>query len=372
VHPKKADQPEKANQATSPQKQEGKSKKKQEKAHVSGRTGGIWRPIFAGRCQPPPASPSRPANPGTPPTPPTPPLPQLIMTVSGRGPEGVAADGNDAAKIDLFYDSDDGSPTPRDIRVWLHWEGGTISEQPLTIRAGTFQVQALWTSPAPVVGTVNIQAFPESLVRADTKAVQVKFVRPPLGLRLKGPTRMSFVEVAEFSVEFIARDGATIVNPSDRDLAFTAEDTSGRLDPRQVHMSAGALQVTTSFVPKTFWGTASILASTDGYRSFEHQVTITYLPCLLLALLGGVLGGFMRYLRSQGVWYLRLLVGVVLGALAVLVFVIGVVQSDLTFFPQVIKNNLLSVPVAAFIAGWAGLELLDSIAPFAKAFTGAK
>jgi hypothetical protein len=366
VRPKAVDKVEKAKQDAPTEERAPEPRKKPRKSGTPHPTTGWGRWHAAGACQQAASKPAE-SRPSPPPR-----LPQLIMTVSGRGPEGVAADGKDAAKVDVFYDADDGAAAPRDIRVWFHWEGGTIEPQPLVIKAGTFQAQAQWTSPSPVVGTVNIEDFPEAIVTSDRKPVQVKFVRPILGLKMRGPERLSFIEVGEFSVEFMAADGTAIVNPNDRTLAFTSGDTQGRLNPKEVRMSAGALQATTSFTPTSFGGIASILASTDGYRPYEHRVIITYWSCVLLALVGGALGGLMRFFRSQGTWYLRLLNGVVLGSFAVLVFVVGVVQGDLSFFPTVIKNNLLSVPVAAFIAGWAGLELLDSIAPFARGFTGAK
>jgi len=360
VKPEKADDDKPKSAPAKPAKA---ARKKVKKPRRAGPSGSLPRHARRAACQPASTAPVPPpaaAAAGRAETA----APELHVMVSGRDLDGTFADGIESAKIDVFYVTADGSNAPVPIKVWFAWRGGEVKPQPLVIEKGNSQAQAEWSARAPVLGTVQVSAVSPALkvfIDSDTK---VRFVTPVKGLQMSGPTRLAFVEAGNLSVNFEGPDGTVVNNQEARDVAFSGESSAVRIDPEKVRMSPGDIQASISVAPKSFWGKAVIKASTGCYRPITHTVEITWLGCLLLTLVGGALGGVMRYLLSKGVVYLRLLVGVVMGSVAVLGFVTGIVQSDAAWFPAVIKHSLLSVPLAAFLGGWFGLELLDR-APFA-------
>jgi hypothetical protein len=283
---------------------------------------------------------------------------ELHVSVLGRDLDGIFADGKEAARINVIYFAPDGSAAPRPITIWFAWQGGEVKPQPLVIQAGKTTAEAEWTSHAPVKGSLKLSVSPKHDVIFDTGST-VSFVQPAARLAFSNPPdSLNFVEVATLNVMFLDANGSAMRNQTERFLAFAVGDTIVVPKPDKVPMPVGAIQAPTELSPNRFWGESTIEAFTDGYPPATHKIRVTWLGGLLLALIGGALGGLMRYVRSGGRVYVRVAVGVVMGTLAVLGFVAGIVHGPVPF-PDLAKHSLLSVPVAALLGGWLGLALLD-------------
>lgn len=117
------------------------------------------------------------------------------------------------------------------------------------------------------------------------------------------------------------------------------------------------MEVHADVMPKAFSGTATIRAAALGFAPRTKTVRITWLGVLVLCVAGGALGGLLRFFASRGTLWKRLAVGLVIGALGVLGYVDGLLGTK----SLPLLHNLVAVPVAALVAGWLGLTVLDKI-----------
>jgi hypothetical protein len=279
----------------------------------------------------------------------------IDLQVSARDIGGVFADGSEAAKIDVFYVTPDGSDAPSDVKVWFHWEGGEVSPQPLVIKKGQSSAEARWTSRAVLTGTLAIDGVsPQHDVKNAGAVVQVKFVQPVQSFKMDLPPTLTLIEIGRLSAHFEDINGH-FINPGFTQFSFTPGSALVAVDPPEPKLEPGAVEVHADILPKAFSGTATIRAAALGFAPQTQTVRITWLGVFALCVVAGALGGLLRFFASRGTLWKRLVVGLVIGMLAVLGYVDGLLGTK----SLPLLHNLVAVPVTALLAGWAGLSLLD-------------
>ena len=219
-------------------------------------------------------------------------------------------------------------------------------------------LKARWTAQAAVEGTLSIAAIsPVHPTKAESAPIKVRFVQPVKDFKMTGPPVLSLIDIGELTAYFEDFNGR-VINPGlAQTVSFSPDSALIAVDPLQRQLQPGDVDVRTTLTPKAFSGIATIRASTLGFEPQTYTVRITWLGVILWCVVGGMLGGFMRFLRSRGTLWKRLIVGLVVGTLGVLLYVYG-------FLPATssrVLHNLIAVPVAALLAGWLGLELLDKV-----------
>ena len=289
----------------------------------------------------------------------------IDMQVSARDIGGVFADGNEAAKIDVFYVTPDGSDAPTDVKIWFHWEGGEVSPQPLIIKKGQSAAEAHWTSRAVLEGSLAIEGVsPQHDLKNGASVVKVRFVQPVQSFKLDVPPTLRLIEIGKLSAHFEDVNG-NFINPGFTQFSFTPGSALVAVDPADPKLEPGAVEVHSDVLPKAFSGLATIRAAALGFAPQTKTVRITWLGVFALCVVGGALGGLLRYFASRGTLWKRLTVGLVIGTLGVLGYVDGLLGTK----SLPLLHNLVAVPVTALLAGWLGLSLLDKIDVLA-AFTG--
>jgi hypothetical protein len=129
-----------------------------------------------------------------------------------------------------------------------------------------------------------------------------------------------------------------------------------QLSPLQTVVDAGNFDSSTVLVP-TFFGKSTIQASTPYYEPITLTITITWLGVLLASLLGGLGGGVLAWINSQGKLWARVVTGLLVGLVASWAYVIV----GLPKFQTPFLHNQLSVLFVSLLFGVSGVKGLAAI-----------
>jgi hypothetical protein len=285
-------------------------------------------------------------------------VPQLMLAVAGENDaNNVRADGTAFARVKIFYL---GPALPqKDIQVWLQWSNGKIDHNPIVVDKKTGVGQARWTSqfPIPAASLKVVATNPTNLPFASSKEATIKFSQPIVYIRLiNPPDRITVVDRVNLTGGFYDKADTLLQVESQRQVHFDVNSPILKLDPNQSDVAPGAFQFSTVVSP-TFVGKALIEASTPNYPPASHQVTVTYVGALLLCIAGGILGGFLAFVNSQGKLWIRITTGIVVGLFASWAYVIvGLPKTD-----SAILHNELSVLFISLAAALGGVKALAGV-----------
>jgi hypothetical protein len=288
---------------------------------------------------------------------------QLELTVSGEDANGgTRADGTTCANVTVFYlGADD---LQRDVQIWLSPSNGRLDNNPIVIHKGTAEGTACWTSQYPIpaaslqVAATNPPSFTfVSAAGGDPKRVTHKFTDNIIGIKFVNPPKsITIVDAFNLTARFTDSSGNPIPLTDKREVHFSADSPVLQLTPLQTVVDAGNFDSSTVLVP-TFFGKSTIQASTPYYEPITLTVTITWLGVLLASLLGGLGGGVLAWINSQGKLWARIVTGLLVGLVASWAYVIV----GLPKFQTPFLHNQLSVLFVSLLFGVSGVKGLAAI-----------
>ncbi len=238
--------------------------------------------------------------------------PQILLKVSGENDaQGIRADGKTYARIQVFWMGQ--RPPASNVQVWLTWSNGDLMPNPIVIRKGTISGEAHWTSTSPILDAhvAVVETNPAHVDFVGPKTATVRFAEPILGIDFANP-------------------------------------------PEEI--PPGRSEFSTLLLP-TSLGTSRIEASIAGYKPVMHSVKVSGTATVLLSLIGGVLGGVLAYLNSQGKLWARILSGIIVALVASWAYVfVGLPHTD-----ERILHTQVSVMFVSVLAAFAGVKVLGVI-----------
>jgi hypothetical protein len=283
--------------------------------------------------------------------------PQLMLKVSGENDAtGVRADGIAFARVQIFYMAD--TPPATNIKVWVSPSNGDISANPIIISKNQLMGEAHWTSKSPIAAAklTIVTSDPKVPIAGSTEAT-VTFGAPILGIGfLNPPSKISIVDSATVTAVFFDADGNPVPTGTKRDYRFVSNSPILRLLPDHASVDPGASDFST-VATATFVGESQIEVVSPGYISKPQKVRVTGLVVLLLCVVGGVLGGLLAYINSQGKLWARIVTGVIVGAVASWAYVFV----GLPNIQSVILHTQISVLFVSVLAAFAGVKTLSVI-----------
>jgi hypothetical protein len=288
--------------------------------------------------------------------------PQLVLTVSGEDADGgTRADGTTCATVTVFYlGADD---LLRDVQIWLSPSNGKLDNNPVVIHKGTAQGSACWTSLYPIVSAslqvaaTNPSSFTfVSTGDGDPKRVTHKFTDNIIGIAfVNPPASITIVDAFNLTTQFTGPTGPVPLT-AQREVHFSADSSVVQLSPLQTTVDAGNFDSSTVLVP-TFFGKSTIQASTPYYEPITVNITITWVGVLVASLLGGLGGGVLAWINTQGKLWARILTGLLVGLVASWAYVIV----GLPKFQTPFLHNQLSVLFVSLLFGVSGVKGLALI-----------
>lgn len=282
---------------------------------------------------------------------------KLMLKVSGENDAaGIRADGKAFARVQVFYLGSDPPPSP--VKVWLRWTNGEIDVNPLVIKSDQPVAEARWTSqyaiPAAKVAIAGV--YPKTQFEGPSGAT-VRFAEPILGIDfVNPPDRISIVDSVTLAARFFDPQGYPIQTSTKRSFRFASNTPVLRLSPEHDEVAPGASEFATVVLPISL-GISQVEVSTPGYRPVSHQIKVVGLTVLLLCLVGGIVGGVLAYVNSQGSFWARVLTGVVAAAIVSWAYV----YVGLPNIPAVILHSQLSVLFISLLAGFGGTKAIGAI-----------
>jgi hypothetical protein len=282
--------------------------------------------------------------------------PRLMLRVSGENDaEGIRADGKAFARVQVFH-----IPTmpQSDVKIWLRWTNGDITPNPLVLKKGIPVAEARWTSQDPITAArVSVAVTDPAFEFEGPQEATVRFGEPILGIDfVNPPDSMSIVDTVDLVARFFDSRGAPVETAVQRHYRFASNSPILRLIPEQDEVAPGKSEFSTIALPTSI-GWCNIEVSTPGYKAVSHKIRITGTIALLLCVLGGVLGGTLAYINSQGKLWMRILSGTIVALVATWAYVyVGLPKTN-----TIILHNQLSVLFVAIVSALAGVKGLATI-----------
>ena len=282
--------------------------------------------------------------------------PQLMLKVSGENDaEGIRADGVAFARVQVFYMG--ATPPPNDVKVWVQPSNGDISANPIVISKDQLMGEAHWTSKSPVAAASLTVAgtSPANIPFVGSSEANVAFGAPILGIGLLNPpSKITIVDSVTLTAAFFDAAGNPIPTGTKREYRFVSNSPVLRLQPDHATVDPGAADFSTVAFP-TFVGESQIEVVSPGYISKPQKVKVTGLVVLLLCVVGGVLGGSLAYMNSQGKWWARTMTGIIVGAVASWAYVFV----GLPNIQNMILHTQISVLFVSVLAAFGGVKILS-------------
>ena len=297
---------------------------------------------------------------------PIPATPQLLL-INSTGKEEILSDGKDYARITVYYMDPDGKPAPSEILLWMTWDHGTFSPQPLVIHKGRQTAEGTLVSESAVISEISIARAAPSVPVQGNSTLKIAFVPPIYGF---GPAtseqvvHMSLIDREPIMGQFFDGQGHCVQTSRKREVHFSTTNPTLHIEPGSLNVESDSC-IATVFLEPTWPGTATLEMWTPGYERQSIAVVISIWLVIVLCLIGGAVGGAVAKDTTKGSIWWRLFVGVV-GAIVIVWFLV------LAVVPQthsMIAHSLISVFVVGIIGGYSGTQGIDFVAKKLGIFT---
>jgi hypothetical protein len=278
----------------------------------------------------------------------------LMLQVSGvESPDGIPADGKTAAHVQIFW-IDSNTPT-QEVQIWLTWTNGDLAPNPVVIPPSGRTAEALWTSKYALPSArVRVAATnpPHLRFRGSSEAT-VKFGDPILSLDFAiPPDNISIVDTLNLTAMFFDQLGNPLRTTGNKSVQFLGGSIL-RFNPTQAH---GHFSFSTIVTP-IYVGQSSVQAVSDGYHSPLRPLQVTWIGVLVLCIVGGICGAVLSFLTSQGKLWIRIVSGVIVGAVASWAYVFV----GLPNVSAAILHSPLSVLFVSLLAAFSGVKVVEVI-----------
>lgn len=317
-------------------------------------------------AEPESAAPVPPSASGPPPAAATPPagaLQKLVLDLRYSPQRRFLANGKDSARIFALVH---GAPPDKDTKLFLFNSDGSLVPKPLIIRKGEPLGEAELNSDQ--VGKVKLDYWwSDGWVEFDAApTLAIEFAPPITQIRFKAsPHDISLFDEGQLVVQLTDENGTPIATDTNRRVTFSIDDGRGSFAAREVDISPGHSDQSTTFFPLAS-GDVKMTASSENLRDQTATISVTW-PVLLLVLagVGGLIGGALAFGTRRKDPALRILGGVIIGPLLLWALIVGLLPH------ATLSRPLLLNPVGAFfvalIGGWIGTEIFT---PIVKALVG--
>jgi hypothetical protein len=297
----------------------------------------------------PGSSPAEPAASSFPP-----PTDAPVLHISLGDPSGVyRANGKDAARITIVFESTDLSPAPVDIHIWLKLTNGVLDPpQPLQIKKGSFQTTTQLTSLWPAEDHLMfVSSTPSYQAQGDTDVI-VHFV--PAGAVLVGPDTLSVVDTTPVMLVFYNADQNPVAPGKNWPVTLRSKQSKLQFTPASFEVQASSPTGSAVLLPIS-WGSDTVEAVVANYTIQPLPIRITFWMILGLCLSGGLAGGLAAYNKFKGSWAWRIFLGILGGAVLCWLYV----YLALPNVTANIAHNTFSVFFVAVVGGYGGTTILD-------------
>jgi hypothetical protein len=275
------------------------------------------------------------------------------LDVSARELLGMIANGSDAATVSVFYTGP--GPAPYDIHVWLHWECGELSGQPVIPKGGD-HAEVRWTSRVPCEGTLQLLRSSPHLPLEGSKESKVRFVRD-VDLQVNPLATFSPLDQPQVVANLVDHStGEVIAAEVVRTVTFASTSPTLEVTPGAVPIAVGASQAVTVLTPRAFFDRALIQLATPGVSPKPLPVQLSSFWLILTTTIFALLGSVIRYLQQRRAPVETFLVGFSAAVVFVALYLLGVVRN----FQAPIVHSILAVPIVALAAGYLGHNALES------------
>jgi hypothetical protein len=278
----------------------------------------------------------------------------LMLQISGvDSPDGIPADGRTPAHVQIFWTAPD-LPTQA-VQIWLTWTNGELAPNPIIISPQQRTAEALWTSKfaLPSAELKVAATDPPRLKFQGSDAASVKFGDPILSLDFAvPPDKISVVDSLNLTAMFFDQLGNPLRTTSKKSVQFLGGPIL-RFDPVK---SDGDFSFSTIVTP-VYVGQSSLQAVSDGYHSPLRPIQVTWISVLVLCIVGGICGGVLSFLTSQGKLWIRIVSGIIVGTVASWAYVFVGLPS----VSAAILHSQLSVLFVSLLAAFSGVKVLGVI-----------
>ncbi len=294
-----------------------------------------------------------------PPTPQS--APQLALRFSPD--RRFLADGKDAATVQAFLLTPLDSVSS-DIRLNLFDSSGTLKPAPLIIPRGQdFGTAALTFNNPGMVTVEYLGSTPTAQLQGERK-LQIQFMPPITHIAFEAsPPNISLVDTADLVATLVDDTGRPVATDAPRHVTFTIQSGRGDITRNDVEIAAGQFQARSSFQPTSF-GQVQVTASTPNLLSVAAPVQVSA-PFVLIAasLAGGLLGGYLSYLKRRRSGRRRIGIGLATG----FIFYWACIFLGLAALSHGAVVNPLSAFALSTVGGWLQTEVFGMIGSKVKA-----
>jgi hypothetical protein len=232
------------------------------------------------------------------------------ITLVVNSEEGVPANGKDSVTIEAMISSNQ-NYIDHDVGIILEALGGTLSTPSITIPRCKYNGKVQLTSNKPGLVTVNFKkSVGANMQPIDDGKVEVKFIPPVKGIKLKAPDNLQLLEKAAVAIGLVDDEGRPVPSteyPVELRVSGNArlesenycEDkaTSNDNATRTVCFPEGKSHIDARLIPLAA-GEIDIDASAARLSGAQTRIQVIW-PVfhLLLAVVGGMMGGVILSVR---------------------------------------------------------------------------
>ena len=287
--------------------------------------------------------------------------PSLLMQVSAREHSGLVGDGTDAATISFFYMDRNGTAAPTDIHIFLHWDCGDVSGQPV-LHKGADHTDVKWTARGACDGKVRIERVAPFVPIAGPLDAQVRFVRA-VDLEPSAPEVISTIDQPDLVIRVVDRTTRTTV-ASDIVRKLLISSLSGNLEiqpPTEKALAVGDFATVAKITPRSFFAGGEIRVSMAGVSPKTIAIKVQSFGFLAMTLLFGFAGSAIRLLDKKKYGGKIIVRTLLLGEASALVLVLSYIAGAVRNLDGQVVHSIVSVPVVAFVGSLLGRKGLETI-----------
>jgi hypothetical protein len=232
---------------------------------------------------------------------------------------------------------------------------GLLSTNSVIINRASLGVISLKSLQPGIVKVRSIAVT--SGLRIEPIEVPITFVKDIDSFEVLMPDSLHLLEEAELVVNLKSTIGRNITTDQDIPYSVAIEGSALRLEPKNGVIEKGKSNARLKVIPVSM-GSSKVTISIENYLDQSSTSKVKFPTFLIfLALIGGALGGFLSLLMNKERNYWKIVVSAITGPMLMwLSLYMGIGSLS----PTIILNPI-SCFLIAFIGGWAGVAVINSM-----------